>query len=109
MIGIGRRTAIAMVAVCTLVFSGTGTHAEETPRRGGILTFVVAGGAPSFDAHREWTFAMLQRVAPFYSVLIRINPDNASSTTDFVCDLCIEVPEPRRGWRTRFRQARRKP
>ena len=32
--------------------------------------------------------------APFYSVLIRINPENPSSTTDFVCDLCTEMPQP---------------
>ena len=80
-----------------LTVVAVGALAAETPRRGGILTFVVAGGAPSFDAHREWTFAMLQRIAPFYSVLIRVNPDNASSTTDFVCDLCITVPEPTDG------------
>ncbi len=80
-----------------LTVGAVGVLAAETPRRGGILTFVVAGGAPSFDAHREWTFAMLQRIAPFYSVLIRVNPDNASSTTDFVCDLCITVPKPTDG------------
>jgi len=33
-------------------------------------------------------------VAPYYSVLIRINPDDPSSTTDFVCDLCTEMPKP---------------
>src|SRR5205807_2245754 len=32
--------------------------------------------------------------APFYSVLIRINPENPSSTSDFVCDLCTEMPRP---------------
>src|SRR4029077_9219353 len=32
--------------------------------------------------------------APFYSVLIRINPQNPSSTADFVCDLCTEMPQP---------------
>ena len=38
--------------------------------------------------------------APFYSVLIRINPDNPASTTDFVCDLCTEMPQPTDGGRT---------
>ena len=27
-------------------------------------------------------------------MLIRVNPDNPSSTTDFVCDLCTEMPQP---------------
>ena len=28
------------------------------------------------------------------ATLIRVNPDNPSSTTDFVCDLCTEMPKP---------------
>jgi peptide/nickel transport system substrate-binding protein len=38
--------------------------------------------------------------APFYSVLIRINPENPSSTTDFVCDLCTVMPQPTDGGKT---------
>src|ERR1700730_8619009 len=68
---------------------------EEAGKRGGILTFAIPADAPpSFDGHREGTFAMLHSTAPFYSVLIRINPDNPSSTTDFVCDLCTAMPQP---------------
>src|SRR6516162_8290358 len=71
------------------------TAAGETPKRGGILTFMIPADAPpGFDGHRETTFATLQGVAPFYSVLIRANPDNPSSTTDFVCDLCTDMPKP---------------
>ncbi len=43
---------------------------------------------------------MLHATAPFYSVLIRINPENPSSTTDFVCDVCTEMPEPGDGGKT---------
>ena len=39
-------------------------------------------------------------VAPFYSVLVRVNPENPASTTDFVCDVCTEIPEPSAGGRT---------
>jgi peptide/nickel transport system substrate-binding protein len=69
---------------------------EEAPaKRGGIFTFMIPADAPpSFDGHREGTFATLHATAPFYSVLIRINPDNPSSTTDFVCDLCTVMPQP---------------
>ncbi len=88
---------VAVLAlVCVLAVPVHGAFGAEIPKRGGILTFVVAGGAPSFDAHCEWTFAVIQRIAPFYSVLIRVNPDKPSSTTDFVCDLCITVSEWRR-------------
>jgi len=55
---------------------------------------IAADAPPSFDAHREGTFATVHSAAPFYSVLIRINPDNPGSATDFVCDLCTEVPQP---------------
>jgi peptide/nickel transport system substrate-binding protein len=69
--------------------------AETAPKRGGTLTYMIPADAPpSFDGHREGTFAMLHATAPFYSVLIRINPENPSSTTDFVCDLCTEMPQP---------------
>src|SRR5579862_5752551 len=69
--------------------------AAETPKPGGTLTYMIPADAPpSFDGHREETYATVHSVAPFYSVLIRINPDNPSSTTDFVCDLCTEMPTP---------------
>ena len=69
--------------------------AADTPKRGGTLTYMIPADAPpSFDAHRETTFATVHSAAPFYSVLIRVNPDNPSSTTDFVCDLCTEMPTP---------------
>src|SRR5438128_11170025 len=67
--------------------------ADEAPKYGGILTYMIPADAPpSFDAHREGTFATVHSAAPFYSVLIRVDPNNPSSTTDFVCDLCAAVP-----------------
>ena len=38
----------------------------EQPRAGGELQFVVSAEPPSFDAHREKTFAMLHPTAPHY-------------------------------------------
>src|ERR1700712_4364276 len=70
-------------------------QSQETPKRGGTLTYMIpADGGPSLDGHRETTFAVLHATAPFYSVLVRINPDNPASTTDFACDLCTEMPVP---------------
>src|SRR3954469_4433096 len=67
--------------------------AEEAPKRGGTLTYMIPADAPpSFDAHRDSTFATVHGGAPFYSLLLRINPDNPASTTDFVCDLCTGTP-----------------
>jgi peptide/nickel transport system substrate-binding protein len=75
--------------------------AADTPKRGGILTFMIPADAPpSFDGHRENSFATVHSVAPFYSMLIRVNPENPSSTTDFVCDLCTAMPQPTDDGRT---------
>src|SRR5260370_28732017 len=75
--------------------------AAETPKRDGTLTYMIPADAPpSFDGHREGTFATVHAVAPFYSVLVRVNPENPASTTDFVCDVCTEIPEPADGGRT---------
>jgi peptide/nickel transport system substrate-binding protein len=73
----------------------TPAAADETPKYGGTLTYMIPADAPpSFDAHREVTYATIHTAAPFYSTLIRINPYNPSSTTDFVCDICAEMPQP---------------
>jgi peptide/nickel transport system substrate-binding protein len=75
--------------------------AAEAPKHGGTLIFVIPADAPpSFDAHRETTFATIHSAAPFYSVLIRVDPNNPSSTTDFVCDLCTAMPQPTDGGKT---------
>ncbi len=75
--------------------------AGETPKNGGTLTYVIPADAPpSFDAHRETTFATIHSAAPFYSVLIRVDPNNPGSTTDFVCDLCTAMPQPTDGGKT---------
>ena len=69
--------------------------ADETPKYGGTLTYMIPADAPpSFDAHREETYATIHSAAPFYSTLIRINPYDPSSTSDIVCDLCTAMPEP---------------
>ncbi|MEA2768346.1 MAG: peptide/nickel transport system substrate-binding protein, partial [Acetobacteraceae bacterium] len=78
---------------------GTGfafpAQANDVPKHGGTLTYMIpADGGPSLDGHRETTFAVLHATAPFYSVLVRVNPDNPASTTDFVCDLCTQMPVP---------------
>jgi peptide/nickel transport system substrate-binding protein len=86
----------AMTAISAmLMMSAVAVADEETPVRGGVLTYVIPADAPpSFDAHRETTYATIHSAAPFYSVLIRANPNNPASTTDFVCDLCTAMPEP---------------
>jgi ABC-type transport system substrate-binding protein len=86
------------LGLATAAAAATSGVAAETPKRGGTLTYLIPADAPpSLDAHRETTYVTVHTGAPFYSVLIRVNPDNPSSTTDFVCDLCTEMPKPTDG------------
>src|SRR3990167_5963886 len=74
---VGILTAIAMVFafVVTGFFQAPRSLAAQaqTPRSGGELVFAVGGTPPSFDGHRETTFAMLHPVAPHYSTLLRFD------------------------------------
>jgi peptide/nickel transport system substrate-binding protein len=88
-------TGWRFLAIALALLGAAWPALAETPKRGGTLTYLIPADAPpTFDGHREGTFATLHTVAPFYSVLIRVNPQNPSSTTDFVCDLCTALPQP---------------
>ena len=78
-----------------LVAAGGGTD----PKKGGILKFVVPDEPPSSDGHRETTFALAHPWAPFYSLLIRIDPEDKAAQA-IVCDLCTEMPKPTDGGKT---------
>ena len=64
----------------------TPAGAQDRPRYGGELVFIVAAEPPSFDAHREETFAMLHPGAPQYNTLMRVDPTDRTGTK-FVGDL----------------------
>jgi peptide/nickel transport system substrate-binding protein len=96
--GIPLKALCAVAAGVAIGIGSAGPAAAQTPKHGGILKYVVPAEPPSFDGHKETTFALIHPVRPFYSVLIKVNPDNPSSTTDFVCDVCVgKVPAPTDG------------
>ncbi len=89
-----KETTMAVLCGAAAFFTAPAS-AGEMPKYGGTLTYMIPADAPpSFDGHRESTYATVHSVAPFYSVLIRINPEDPSSTADFVCDLCTGMPQP---------------
>src|SRR5215470_20345257 len=93
--------ALAFWAAGIALAAAAPAMADEGPKYGGVLTYMIPEDSPpSFDAQREETYATIHSAAPFYSTLIRINPDNPNSPTDIVCDLCIEVPKPTDDGRT---------
>jgi len=84
--------ALSLAGSFALSLAAAGVAGE--PKRGGVLKFVVPDEPPSFDGHKETTFALIHPIAPFYSVLIRVDPDNPATLTDFKCDLCTAMPAP---------------
>jgi peptide/nickel transport system substrate-binding protein len=83
---LGRGLLVALVAPMLVLPSGVA--ADEQPARGGELVFVVpASGFPSMDAHRETTFAVIHPLRPFYSLLIKANPEKPADPNDFVGDV----------------------
>jgi peptide/nickel transport system substrate-binding protein len=93
-----RLWACVLGVVCV---SAVPAQADEVPKYGGTLAYMIPEDSPpSFDAQREETYATIHSAAPFYSTLIRINPQNPGSATDIVCDLCVEMPTPTDGGKT---------
>ncbi|MEL0223968.1 MAG: hypothetical protein VXA12_06940 [Gammaproteobacteria bacterium] len=93
-----RLARLGSFAIAASVAIGLSTGSAMAQKSGGILKYVIPSNPPSADGHRETTFGTIHPFAQFYSVLIRVNPDNPASTTDFRCDLCVgDVPKPTNG------------
>ena len=57
----------AMATALLLGTAAAALAADESPRRGGELLFIMpAPDPPSYDAHREDTFAVIQPAAPHH-------------------------------------------
>jgi peptide/nickel transport system substrate-binding protein len=78
--------ALLLGVACLPAFAAAPAAAQDKPRLGGELVFVVPAEPPSFDAHREETFAMLHPGAPHYNTLVRVDPNDRTGTR-FIGDL----------------------
>ena len=87
MMAVGLTVSIMFIMVGSL-------HAGGHIKRGGTLNYIFGSKIPSYDLHRETTFGVIHPFSPYYSLLIRVNPDNPSSPTDFVCDVCEGTVDP---------------
>lgn len=67
--------AIALGLLFLSTLSQTGL-AQERPRSGGELVLAVPSEPPSYDGHREETFGLIHPIAPFYNLLLRVDPDD---------------------------------
>ena len=66
--------ALGLSSSCTQKAEGASTAGT-----GGTLTFLVPAEPPSFDAHREISFAVLHPTAPHYSLLVKVDPNDPAS------------------------------
>jgi peptide/nickel transport system substrate-binding protein len=54
--------------------------AQDRPRHGGELIFIIPVEAPSYDGHREGTFGIVHPAAPHYNTLLRTDPNDPTGT-----------------------------
>ncbi len=73
---LSRPRAVAVFMVCLLLGLLVASSMAQQPRRGGILAFIVSAEPPSFDAHREATFALIHPARPHYNLLVKFDPAN---------------------------------
>src|ERR1700739_4014918 len=66
------------LALLLLVTNGPSALAQPQPRAGGELVFAVPSEPPSYDVHLEETFGLIHPIAPFYSLLLRVDPQDAN-------------------------------
>jgi len=75
---VSRRAVLAIPGLGALAGEAfaQGAPQQGTPQRGGTLSFAVAAEPPTYDLHQSATFAVIHRVAPHYSTLLRYEPGN---------------------------------
>ncbi|HZF03078.1 MAG TPA: ABC transporter substrate-binding protein [Patescibacteria group bacterium] len=75
-----RRLAFLLSVAMLLLLATIPAGAQDKPRHGGELVFVVPSEPPSYDAHQEETFGVIHPMAPHYSTLLRVDPNDRTGT-----------------------------
>ncbi|WP_011583039.1 MULTISPECIES: ABC transporter substrate-binding protein [Chelativorans] len=70
------KTFIAGLAAATVIVSAAPVAAQGEPQYGGALRYAVSDDPANFDCHAANNFAVLMRLAPHYSTLLRFKPGN---------------------------------
>jgi peptide/nickel transport system substrate-binding protein len=70
-----RHLSKALIAILGVAFL-PGAALADTPKTGGTLTYAVTAEAPTTDCHATTTYAAVHVLAPHYSLLLKVDPDN---------------------------------
>src|SRR6266705_6075096 len=76
----------AVLALLLLPLCAQTGLAQTQPRSGGELVMAVPSEPPSYDGHREETFGLIHPVAPFYSLLLRVDPNDYTKVVGDVAE-----------------------
>jgi peptide/nickel transport system substrate-binding protein len=82
----------AALVVAAVLLGGTPGMAE-TPQRGGTLVYAVLGDPTTYDCHAATSFAVLHYVAPHYSLLVKLDPDNTAEITGDLAESWTVSPD----------------
>src|SRR6059036_2658453 len=75
------RVPAALMAASIVAFALLSpAFAQDKPRSGGELIFLVPSEPPSYDGHKEGTFGTVHPLAPHYNTLLRIDPFDRTGT-----------------------------
>jgi len=74
------RLARGLTVAIVLLLVAMPADAQDKPRHGGELVFVVPSEPPSYDAHQEETFGVIHPMAPHYNTLLRVDPNDRTGT-----------------------------
>src|SRR4029453_10035886 len=75
-----RWSTLLIVLTLAVLAAAWPLAAQDKPRSGGELVFVVPSEPPSYDAHQEETFGLIHPMAPHYSTLMRVDPTDKTGT-----------------------------
>jgi peptide/nickel transport system substrate-binding protein len=75
-----RLRILSLILAVAASASAGSTAAQDKPRHGGELVFVVPSEPPSYDAHQEETFGLIHPMAPLYSTLLKVDPFDKTGT-----------------------------
>jgi len=74
------RLARVLSVAIVLLLVAMPADAQDKPRHGGELVFVVPSEPPSYDAPQEETFGVIHPMAPHYNTLLRVDPNDRTGT-----------------------------